>query len=269
MLITENIVYIGLQKTGCSHTRKILESLFLNHSSIDGHTTYDALPQDVRENFPNMIKMGNIRNPWDWYVSLWAFGCMRKGTIYFKTTKDVKRGSLKWIKNLFNQNRSETKYSMDTSIWKELYSDPNNVENFRKWLKLVLGDFKGAIGEDYKESIVSNVAGLFTYRYLNLFTYEGKNLVKSMNDYSTIVQHDKENNFMDLIIRNEKIHEDLLENAEKMGLEFETVKKVLGKFKTKTNASERMDYHNYYDHETIQLVQSKDRLIIDKYGYTY
>ena len=83
MLITDELVYLELQKTGCSHTIKILSALNNKNCKIIGkHNTYDSIPKEDQGNFESKLKIGNIRNPWDWYVSLWAFGCQKKGGLY-------------------------------------------------------------------------------------------------------------------------------------------------------------------------------------------
>ncbi len=54
-----------------------------------------------------------------------------------------------------------------TKEWKELYSDYNNPQLFRKWLCMVL-DSKtiSEIGTGYSKSGISQYAGYLTYRYI-------------------------------------------------------------------------------------------------------
>ena len=75
MLITDKLVYLELHKTGCTFTRLVLAELFSDSCRIVGkHNLVETIPQDVLGDFETKTKIGNIRNPWDWYVSLWAFG---------------------------------------------------------------------------------------------------------------------------------------------------------------------------------------------------
>lgn len=59
------------------------------------------------------IIIGNIRNPYAYYVSLWAMGCREESYLY------------KYIK----QHYSDKIY---------LYEDVNNIENFQTWLREIL-----------------------------------------------------------------------------------------------------------------------------------
>ena len=62
MLITDEIVYFELQKTGCSHTLEILEAFYNKKSKIIGkHNTYDSIPKEDLGNFESKLKIGNIR----------------------------------------------------------------------------------------------------------------------------------------------------------------------------------------------------------------
>lgn len=56
MLITDEIVYLELQKTGCSCTLEILKDLYNKNSKIiDKHNTYDSIKKDDLGNFESKI----------------------------------------------------------------------------------------------------------------------------------------------------------------------------------------------------------------------
>ena len=94
MFVSEKIVFIQLQKTGCTHIAKLLSNL-LEGRHIGKHNR--ATP----ELFTNQRSfLGSIRDPWEWYVSLWAYGCDKKGRIYQRVTK--RKGDLRgreWANN--------------------------------------------------------------------------------------------------------------------------------------------------------------------------
>jgi len=46
-------------------------------------------------------------------------------------------------------------------------------------------------------------------------------------------------------------------------------RKALGKYKNKTNRSERKDYQFYYNQESIELVRKYEKPIIEKYWYEF
>ena len=214
--------------------------------------------------FDTKIKLGNIRNPWDWYVSLWAFGCMEKGGLYNRVTKKHLR------KTLEEKGETSPQPSLkNADLWLEVYEDAYSPELFRAWLKLMLKRPKVNIGEGYKKSPIFKHVGFFTYRYLKMYNYDNENQIEGLRNFRKVKQFDAENNFIDIIIRTEHINEDLLDNAPKLGITKEELQAVIDKFSNKTNASSRQAYPFYYDKQTKDLVAKKDKLIIEKYGYNY
>ena len=159
---------------------------------------------------------------------------------------------------------------LDSKVWSKLYSDPFKIYNFSSWLKLILSVGKHDIGEKYNTSKMASFAGLLTYRYAKLFTYNGKEEVKRIESPTELKTHDKRSNFLDIVIRNESLHDSILENTGKMNQNQKQVKDVIAKFKERTNTSIRnLDYRKYYNDESINLVGKYEKFIIDKYGYRF
>lgn len=267
MFISDKIIYFELQKTGSTHTRNILKKIpSLDYKVIGKHNSYTTVSKRKIGDFNSKIKIGNIRNPWDWYVSLWTFGCMQKGDFYNQTANKFNVKSLREFARIF---KSPKALFQDNSIWKELYSNSKNEKNFQQWLKIILEDKEIDLGEKYKSFELSNFAGLLTFRYLNLYTYAAKKLVPKIKNFESLLVHDKQYNFIDVMIKNESIHKMLIENTEKMGINKDELITVLKGFKERTNKSIRQKYQEYYNDETKLLVQQKEKLIIDKYNYTF
>lgn len=271
MLITDSIVYLELQKTGCSHTRRILADVYGDTCTLIGkHNAYYEVPKTVLGNFESKVKIGNVRNPWDWYVSLWAFGCQQGGGLHTRLTtqKDLKATSKKGIKHLAKRSLGLEYRRLDKEIWKKLYSDPTNYDNFNNWLSLILSEEKHDIGERYKATKLSQYAGLLTYRYLKLYTY--KNRFDAIGSQEELREYDEAQNFMDVMIRNESLHEDLLEASVALGFNEEELAEILKGYQDKTNTSSRdSDYRKYYSDISVALVENKEKLIIDKHGYRF
>lgn len=268
MLITDKFIYLELNKTGCSHTRKILAEIFSSNVKIIGkHNTYDSISPEFLGDFENKIKVGNVRNPWDWYVSLWAYGCGQKGALYSRLTRHEDRTKL-FIKKIIKKNLNIGFSKLDSELWKQLYSDVNNHENFNIWLSLILSRKKHDIGENFKTHKISEFSGLLTYRYLRLYTYRKKlHDIQSLKDLKT---YDMNENFINITIKNESLHEDLFENAKDLNFSQEKLKTILEGFKEKTNRSSRNgDYRIYYNNESVNLVEKYEKFIIEKYNYHF
>ncbi|HMB01920.1 MAG TPA: hypothetical protein VKS21_13120 [Spirochaetota bacterium] len=269
MLITDKIIYYELQKTGSTHTRQVLAALHAGNCIIKGkHNSGRSLPRQVIGDFSSKLKVGNIRNPWDWYVSLWASGCMHRGGLFQRLTYQPGLTSWKGWDTIWQRFIKRMRLFPDVNRFYELYADAGNVQNFREWLKLILVQDKISIGEKFKESAIADAAGLYTYRYLKLYTYTGKK-VRKIRTMREAVSKDRQYNFIDLILRNETLHAELVANARLLGSDPETVRKVLRNFSSRINRSYRKNYQYYYDQETAALVAAKEKLIIDKFNYSF
>ena len=76
MFVSDQIVFIELQKTGSTHVRHLLTGL-LGGSLKGKHNA--PTPEILARGTPIL---GSVRNPWSWYVSLWTYGCQKKGVLY-------------------------------------------------------------------------------------------------------------------------------------------------------------------------------------------
>lgn len=239
-----------------------------NYKIVGKHNTYYNVPINIIGNFEEKLKVGNIRNPWDWYVSLWAFGCQNKGGLYSRLVKNKSYITKRGIKHLLKRSLGLEYSQINPEIWRELYSDPNNHENFNSWLSLILSSDKHSIGVGYKRNKMSKFSGLLTYRYLKLYTYR-KQFTNIDSEYK-LEKYDIEENFMDFIIKNENINEALIELADKLDYNIDALSKILGENQEKTNKSNRnRDYRPYYDDKSISLVAKYDNYIINKYNYRF
>ena len=265
MLITENYIYIELQKRGCSHTRKILMDIpSFNGDHWGIHNSFYNTPDEFLKEieFEQKIKIGNIRNPWAWYVSLWAFGCMKQGGLYSKLV-DKKNYSFK------NKIKKPLLFFQNATLWKKLYSDSNNEKHFRRWLWLLLSNRSTPVVEGFNRYPISTFAGLLTFRFLRLYTYNKDIEIKEIKNLGQLEDFYKLKNFMDIIIKNENIEKELLLNANVFGTTDVILNEVFEKFKKKSNASKHKKYESYYDLKTMQLVAKREKFLIDMFQYQF
>ena len=73
MFISDQICFVELGKTGCSYIRKVLDQ---NIKSGKLTSIHDQISNNLLNS--KKLKIGSIRNPLDWYISLWSFGCLMK-----------------------------------------------------------------------------------------------------------------------------------------------------------------------------------------------
>lgn len=275
MYVATELVFTELHKTGSTHIGSCLARL------VDGKQVgkHNRIPVELW----NRFIIGSIRNPWDWYVSLWAYGCAGKGSVYQQVTRRID------IKYLMRQLHAEMgakrtsplrvfwqlchNITKPTHRWRETYRDYSDAKAFRSWLSLILDSRRRFdLGEGYGFSPVSKHSGLLTYRFLKLFSRLGTRLYndRSLADLKKIPAIWKETQLISYVIRVETLEKDLLAALSKAGVKLTSAQKdeVIGARKKKTNKSKRFPTSYYYDEEAIELVTVKEQFIIQNFSYT-
>src|SRR5690348_9457187 len=94
MFVSDRIVLVELQKTGCTHIRNLLMEL-VGGQLVEKHNRVD--PRMFRD---GRVFLGSVRDPWDWYISNWAFSCDGQGEHFtYVAQEGFKIRSLGWRKH--------------------------------------------------------------------------------------------------------------------------------------------------------------------------
>lgn len=273
MFIAGDLVFLELQKTGGSHIRRLLER-YLDGRPVGKHNR-------VLQDYPGKYLIGSIRNPWDWYVSLWAYGASGKGAIRSRVCRGIDLSYYYRMlpksmgKNWLRPNEFLVSLYHDAikpvREWRDTYEDPVDPSLFRTWLKLLLDpDRRFDIGEGFGFSPLSSNAGLMTYRYFRLFTLgDCVYMDKRLSNFDSIAEFDSDFNIIKGMIRTESLEEDFIQVLRDAGVSLpdDQVREILDKEVEKTNVSKRKSVGFYYDEETIDLVRSRESYLINKYAY--
>lgn len=266
MYICERLIFLQLQKTGSQHITYLLSQIAPGRS-LEIHSR--PARKFLKSGLPIV---GSIRNPWDWYVSLWSYGCSRRGILYRRLTRktlvgfDLRKHPIAGVCQMLLQ------ITKSTADWQKTYADGNDPALFRDWLcRLLDPKNKSDIGEKYLLSSISRYAGLLTYRYIYLFSREIKTIYdrKAPASVEELKELDRKNTALDYIIRNENLEHDLLGVLRECGIRLsaEQIRMVRTSQRMNTSARKRdLDY--YYDRTTSELVANKEKFIMEKYGYT-
>ena len=264
MFISSKICFLELEKTGISSINKYLK----NHIQ-EGKITrpHDYVTDEILNK--KLFFLGSIRNPLDWYISRWSYGCMMRSDDSLFRNFVKKRFNISRINNIDGQYFKKIKY-LKNQLFKNntnlesLYSDPYNKDNFKKWLKELLTNKKNSpLAEHYFFSSLYLNFGYMTFRYLIMFTKpnQRKKIYSEIKNYQNIIDFDKNYNFINKFVKVENLKYDL-----------EVLMKELGIDKTKeieiVNPSKRKkDLDYYYDDETLEIVKKQDKFIFDKFNY--
>ena len=80
MFVTDKLIYLQMQKTACSHIAAMLAE------TVGGRKIGLHIPLPRRLHSTDKHVVGSIRNPWDWYVSQWSYGCAGRGALRNRLT---------------------------------------------------------------------------------------------------------------------------------------------------------------------------------------
>ena len=137
MFVTDKLIYIQLHKTASTHISRLLKEV-IGGNQLKKHSLASL---ESKHNFV----LGSIRNPWDWYVSLWSYGCRNKGSLQQRLihrTHFLYR--LRCWKASPIQNFEHFVKGLISSVfrprnkWRQVYADATNPLLFQSWLKMLL-----------------------------------------------------------------------------------------------------------------------------------
>lgn len=261
MYVSDNFVFIGLQKTGSTHIEKLLQQ----STSGEQQGKHHRAPPELQATSRRFL--ASIRNPWDWYVSLWAFGCSGKGRIFRTVTRprrtrteqtpDWKSAPLRAARWLAREHKR------NPELWQTCYADSSDPALFRRWLKQVL-DPQSSHDLDRSDQPLFRIAGLLTGRYLQLLCNGD---FRQLATQSEIRSFEQDHCYIDSFIRAESLATDLTQALDDAGVVISPEHQSLIHSGERTNASRRLGSSHYYDDATVQLVSDRERLIVEKFGY--
>jgi len=240
VFIGEGIVFLQIHKTASTHIASLLQQML--GGEIRGK--HKPAPPDLLAEDP--LVLASIRNPWDWYVSLWAFGASGRGALRTRVIR---------------QNRSA-----DRDDWVDVYRNSGDADAFRRWLRMVHDpDMAPHLREEYLPA--AERWGFFTHRYLNICWRDPMDATDNASDVADLVARDGEQCYVDEFVRQEDIGRTLTSALEPFATLTRQQRRMIAS-SGRSNASIRpLPLSDYYDKETADLVRDRDGLIVEKFGY--
>jgi hypothetical protein len=272
MVICDELIYIQLQKTGCTHIASLLLQIF--GAEIVGK--HNAATQEQIAS-PRLF-LSSIRDPWDWYVSLWSYGAGGRGALMERLTRRNPiarmraaigaRSAVRSMRSRLLEVRDEL--TRDVHVWRKAYDRVDNVAAFRSWMRL-MHDPRNALslGEGYADTLLAERFGFMTHRYLVLCCQRLQELTVpgATGSYEDLRRFDQRNCYIQYFVRQERLEQSLCDALEQIR-PLTTAERDIIYGAKKTNKSERtLTLRDYYDRETVELVHQRDRLIVEKFGY--
>lgn len=268
MFVSDKIVFMELQKTGCTHIRNLLREI------VGGEFVERHIQADPRLFTEGRSFLGSVRDPWDWHVSLWAYGCDNKGDFHSNvSTHGIRIRKRGWRLHPYSTllEYLQSRPNRHAEQWRRTSLDVNDAGAFRQWLYMLHDEtYWPDVGEGYWRCPLNRFAGLLTYRYMKIFACRKGELdaLRAVSTPGQLAEHEKEHCFIDHFIRNEKLEPDLLAALELMQVEIPRKVAAGMALRPRTNASSKKHGPRYYyDADTEKLVANRDRLIVEKFGY--
>lgn len=229
MVRNERYCFVHLPKCAGTHITRILVSHFEGRS-IDGqmHAALDSIENGI-------TYLASIRNPYSFYVSLWAA----------------------WSRMLDDETPRPFLQRMFGNRL-HLMNNCLNVDNFRAWLPLVLNkeiDTAGSGLGRYGSCRLD--VGLLTFRFRSMLS--GGTLFEPA---TAELEVETEN-----VIRAERLEDDLLRIMRNIG--FSVTSEVEAEIRTRrhSNRSPHLPFREYYDGDTAKLIEKKESYLLEKFSY--
>jgi len=261
MLVSKKLVFLELQKTGSTHIKQLLKKTVGGVS--DGK--HNQATPELRASGRGFI--GSVRDPWSWYLSLFTYGCQEKGGVFIRTTNPKQ-----WAKLSEAEKATPGFEHYNAEYCRSLYTDPENADNFRAWLRLVCatGPQRRVLEDGFFDSPISSIGGLMTFRYFLLFVDVGTAIPATIKTQKALREFEAEHRFVPHIVRNESLAEDLILAVQACGAKLSDADCALIREAPKTNTSARKaPRSHYYDEASIKLVEQREKFIIQKFGYAW
>jgi hypothetical protein len=235
MIVTDKFVFIHMHKTGGQSLGHIIHDCVPSAKPIGYHYPYHMLPAE----YAGLPVVGMVRNPWDWYVSWYAFNTRPEinTPLFFIISDGFQADCKRTIKNLVN-----------------LCSDSPESQNYRNALIDILPEtLEGNVGVGLTKDSIRNMPS-------SEFGYYSWQFQRMHGD-----------------IENEALHIGLFENLQQeflsimKELNVDEVDVMQAKFDTspRMNASRHSHYSRYLDDELRDLIAQKESLLIEKYDYEF
>jgi len=235
MIVTEHFVFIHMHKTGGQSLNDIIKRCMPDHRVIGYHFPRSEVPPDSA----NLPIVGMIRNPWDWYVSWYAFN---------------KRPNIRNpLFNIVSGGGSGDFKATITNLIRLGSDRPESAQHREELVHILPESLDGNRGVGLTRDSIRELSESGSGYY----TWLSDRMLGNAPDDRTFVG------------RFENLQDDFLTIMEQLSV------KEVGKLRLEFDSRERKNtsrhshYSHYYDDELRDLVAEEERALIEKYDYKF
>lgn len=259
MFLTNEYCYVDKNKTASVYVNNRLKDLNNGNFYFKHHQVPSA---EVIEN-KDIIKFGTVRNPWDWYVSLWSYACKKKEMvgIYNNLTKNRIVSGYGKVDNpfraFFEKQCSFYLLNMRTDT-QQLYEDFLSVENFRQWLRIVLDDKYAAVVDFPRfQSGLHKHSGLWTMQMIKFYFIHNDFERNGLKTQECLTRLLKNNCYIDDFINVDNIDINLSNFFKKYGFHSDQ------EFSSGAKLNVSSERALFYDKMSFELVYKREKIMMD------
>ncbi|MEX2126059.1 MAG: tetratricopeptide repeat protein [Woeseia sp.] len=235
MIVTERFVFIHMHKAGGQFLNEIIQRCVPDHRTIGYHFPRAEVPPGA-ENLP---VVGMVRNPWDWYVSWYAF--------------NKKPGANNPLFHVVSNGGSENFKATVTNLVNLGSDRPQSAAQRDELIRLLPESLDGNRGVGLTRGSMRNLSGSDKGYYSWLFD----RMLGGEGDDRTFIG------------RFENLGPDFLDIMGRLSVrEIESFRRELGQLERK-NVSRHTHYSHFYDDELKTLVADKEAGLIRKFDYEF
>lgn len=235
MIVTHKFTLMHMHKTGGQTLNQVINSTFEESETVGYHFPHSELPDHAT----NKPLVGMVRNPWDWYLSWYAFNTHpRMYNPLYVVLSDGGNGDFEsTVTNLINFGSDSRKSAQYRSALKTLL--PETLEGNRGvGLTRASIDELAQSGQGYYSWMFERMHGDLDSDLLHVGYFENliEDFIRIMGDLG-------------------------VDQADEMRAQFASI--------GRTNTSNHSHYSHYYSDELKRLVAEKDGSLVKRYNYRF
>ncbi|MDE1897463.1 MAG: hypothetical protein KGI40_06475 [Xanthomonadaceae bacterium] len=228
MIVTDRFVFLHLHKSGGTFVNRFLQAFFPDARQIGYHLPRTCLPASCAA----LPLLGSVRNPWDYYVSWYAFQTAKpRPNPVFRVVSDQGRlGFADSVRNLLT-----------------LGEQPALLDAVRSGLPDIFPNRGINLTRDCLEPLVGSRLGFYSFLYQHIYG--------EANDVSILDMH--------------ALRDGLPVLLEQIGVPATAAMRHYLSRAPALNSSEHGHYADYYDATLRALVAERDAEVIARHSYAF
>ena len=264
MIIGKNFFISEMPKTGTT----FLRNYFAQYKNVELTIHHETINQNKRYNlleFKNRI--GIIRNPYEWYLSLWKWSCKKKrGSPIYSDLVSIRLKLKRLIlnKRLFGYIFSQI--IKDRKKLKILFQDVNSKKNFNEFLNIML-NFKNRqiIGSNYSFVPFEDL-GYMTYVFFsqNVLRKNYNKIYNSSYKFNEVLSYNDSKIYTNVFFKTENLNYNLKKFLTKNNMKIKNFN-ILDD--NSTSKVLKKNFKNFFSTKNILLIEKKEDYLFKKFNY--